>query len=103
MTTQFEKYKIVTESSNAWYIGVPGTRKNAYRITWSPGLIVLYDNLECISLLDADEFSTLPKAISWINQCSLQDFQNKINFYQENQIDELFALMKFWITSTHYK
>lgn len=103
MKTDLEKYKMITEESKSWYIGIPGTQKNSYRITWSIGMLILYCDRGSITLLEENQLKTSRKALDWINGCNYDTFKNAVILCDLDTINEFYDVFKKWAKGGHLK
>ncbi len=98
----FRDHKIIASESKSWYVGKPGTTKNSFSITWSPGSIVLYGELGNITLISR-EFSSYENARKWLGSCELGEFSNTIAHEAPENLDYFFEACRFWGNEPHYK
>ena len=103
METDLEKYKVITEESKSWYIGVPGTQKSSYRITWSIGMLILYCDLGSVTLLEESQLKTSRKAMEWISECNYDAFKNAVILCDLDTINEFYDVFKKWAAGKHLK
>lgn len=103
METDLGKYKVLTEESKSWYIGVPGTQKNAYRITWSVGMLILYCDRGTVTLLEEQHLKSARKAMEWINGCIFDTFKNAVILCDLDTINEFYDVFKMWAAGKHLK
>jgi len=98
----FRDHKIIASESKSWYVGKPGTTRNSYSITWSPGSIVLYGEQGNITLI-AKEFSSYDNARKWLGGCSLEDFKRTVAHEAPENLTFFYEACRFWGNQPHYK
>lgn len=103
METNLEKHTVVAEESKSWYIGVPGTQKSSYRITWSLGMLILYCDRGSITLLEDTELKSSRKAMDWIKGCNYDTFKNAVILCDLDTINEFYDVFKKWAMGKHLK
>lgn len=99
---RFREHKIIASESKSWYVGKPGTTKNSFSLTWSPGSIVLYGELGNITLI-SKEFSSYEKAKKWLGSCSEEAFQSTVAHEVPEDLTYFFEACRFWGIEPHYK
>lgn len=102
LDTSFRDHKIIASESKSWYVGKPGTTKNSFSITWSPGSIVLYGELGNITLI-SKEFGSYESARKWLGACEMEAFSNTIAHEAPENMTYFFEACRFWGTQPHYK
>ena len=100
----YTNYKIISSQSKSWYIGKPGTTKDSYSITWSPGALLLYGAKGSLTLIYKD-FNTYHSAKRWMAECSLEQFKGAIshNHPEDDDIEYFHEAFKVWGLGTHFK
>lgn len=98
----FRDHKIIASESKSWYVGKPGTTKNSFSVTWSPGSMVLYGEQGNITLI-ATEFSSYEEARKWLAECSLDDFKRTVAHEVPEKLAYFYEACRFWGSQPHYK
>jgi hypothetical protein len=98
----FQDHKIIESESKSWYVGKPGTTKNSFSITWSPGSMVLYGEQGNVTMI-AKEFSSYENAKKWLAECSLDEFTSTIAHEAPDNLTYFFEACQLWGREPHYK
>jgi len=98
----FRDHKIIESESKSWYVGKPGTTKNSFSITWSPGSIVLYGEQGNVTLIAA-EFSSYENAKKWLSSCSVDEFSATIAHESPENLTYFYEACQLWGKEPHYK
>lgn len=98
----FKDHKIIASESMSWYVGKPGTTKNSFSVTWSPGSIVLYGELGNVTLI-SKEFGSYENAKKWLGSCKPEEFENTVAHEVPENLDYFFEACRFWGNEPHYK
>lgn len=98
----FSNHKVIASESKSWYVGMPGTTKNSFSVTWSPGAMVLYGEKGSITLIFAG-FNTYLGAKKWLAECSLEEFSGTVAHDRPENIEYFFHAFQTWGREPHYK
>ena len=98
----FRDHKIIASESKSWYVGQPGTSKNSFSVTWSPGSMVLYGEQGNITLI-SHEFSSYENAKKWLGDCDLDEFKGTIAHEVPENLLFFHEACRFWGNQQHFK
>lgn len=98
---QFKRFKIIASESKSWYVGQPGTTKDSFSVTWSPGALLIYGASGNITLIFS-KFNSYENARNWLSQCSLDDFKGTVAHELPDNIDFFYKVGQFWASEPHY-
>ena len=101
-THTFVDHKIISSEAKSWFVGKPGTNKNSFSVTWSPGAIVLYGEKGNITLIYSG-FNSYERAKKWLAECSKEEFESAIAHNPPQNIDFFFQALKHWGSQKHFK
>lgn len=99
---EFVDHKIISSESKSWFVGKPGTNKNSFSVTWSPGAVVLYGEKGNITLIYS-EFSSYESTKSWLATCERDEFESVIAHKPPENLDFFYIALKHWGNQKHFK
>ncbi|MBU2514074.1 hypothetical protein KJ966_22285 [bacterium] len=98
----FSDYKIISSESKSWFVGKPGTNKNSFSVTWSPGAMVLYGEKGNVTLIYS-QFNSYEKAKKWLADCDLEEFKGTIAHNHPEDIEYFYNAFRHWGKAQHFK
>lgn len=99
---RFSDFTIISSESKSWYVGKPGTNKNSFCVTWSPGAVLLYGSEGNVTLIFS-EFNSYEKTKKWLSGCTKEQFVSVIAHKAPENIDYFHQALKHWGDSKHYR
>jgi hypothetical protein len=97
----FADHKIISSECKSWFVSKPGTNKNSFSVTWSPGAVLLYGEKGNITLIYS-RFNTYEGAKKWFSGCSIDEFKAAIAHNHPDDLDFFYLALKHWGSQTHY-
>ncbi len=98
----FSEYKIISSESKSWFVGKPGTNRNSFSVTWSPGAMVLYGEKGNVTLIYS-QFNSYEKAKQWLAKCDLEEFKGTIAHSHPENIEYFYKAFRHWGEAQHFK
>jgi hypothetical protein len=98
----FKDHKIIASESRSWYVGKPGTSNESFSITWSPGALVVYGQIGCLTLIYSG-FNSYAATRKWMNDCDIDRFKGTIAHEHPDNIDYYYQACRFWGSAPHYQ
>jgi hypothetical protein len=99
---EFADHKIISSESKSWFVGKPGTIKNSFSVTWSPGAIVLYGEKGNITLIYA-KFNSYENTKTWLSTCKIEEFESVVAHNPPENIEFYYHALKHWGLQKHFK
>ena len=100
--TGFADHKIIASDSKSWFVGKPGTNKNSFSVTWSPGALLLYGEKGNVTLIFS-KFSSYDEAKRWLASCSIDEFKGTIAHSHPENIEYFYDAFRHWGATKHFK
>ena len=98
----FGDHKIISSDSKSWFVGKPGTNKNSFSVTWSPGAIVLYGEKGNVTMIYSG-FNSYEKTKQWLANCDREKFESAIAHNHPENLDFFYHALKHWGSQKHFK
>ena len=98
----FKEHKIISSDAKSWFVGKPGTNKNSFSVTWSPGAVMLYGEKGNITLIYS-KFNSYERTKKWFADCSRDEFESVIAHNHPENLDFFYQALKHWGTQKHFK
>lgn len=98
----FTDHTIIQSESKSWFVGKPGTSKNSFSVTWSPGAVILYGEKGNITLIYS-KFNSYESTKSWFANCSYEEFESAIAHEPPEKLEFFYFALKHWGQEKHYK
>ena len=107
MTTEFYQqafadHNIIQTESKSWFVGKPGTNKNSFSVTWSPGAVFIYGEKGNVTLVYS-KFNSYESAKKWFSECTIEQFTSVIAHDHPENIEYFYFALKHWGQAKHFK
>ena len=97
----FADHRVIQSESKSWFVGKPGTNKNSFSVTWSPGAVFIYGEKGNVTLIYS-KFNTYESAKKWFGTCSLDEFKSAIAHNHPENLEFFYQALKHWGIQKHY-
>ncbi len=97
----FADHTIIASESKSWFVGRPGTNKNSFCVTWSPGAVFIYGEKGNLTLIYS-KFNSYEMTKKWFSSCNMDEFKAAIAHNHPENLEFFYEALKHWGNQKHY-